>query len=92
MSEPAAHQRLVVPPLGFAPGMVAVSLWLVPEGGRVIEGDRVVELVAGAATIDLLAPITGRLVRQFVDEDQTVEPGEPLAEFHAVGVTEDQPG
>lgn len=85
MSDPEASALLVVPPLGFAPGMVAVSLWLVPEGSRVIEGDRVVELVAGAATVDLVAPLSGRLVRQLVDEDQTVEPGEPLAEFRATG-------
>jgi pyruvate/2-oxoglutarate dehydrogenase complex dihydrolipoamide acyltransferase (E2) component len=42
-----------------------------------------VQLVAGAATVDLVAPVTGRLERQLVDEDETVEPGERLAVFVA---------
>jgi pyruvate/2-oxoglutarate dehydrogenase complex dihydrolipoamide acyltransferase (E2) component len=77
---------LVVPPLGFAAGMVSVAVWLVSEGAAVLEGDRVVQLVAGAATVDLLAPVTGRLQRQLVDEDQPVEPGERLAIFTAAAV------
>ncbi len=62
---------------------VRVSLWLVPEGADVLEGDRVVELLAGGATIDLEAPIAGRLMRQLVDEDEQVSPGTSIAEFEA---------
>ena len=60
-----------------------VSLWLVPEGADVLEGDRVVELLVGGATIDLEAPVAGRLVTQFVDEDDVVTPGTVIAEFEA---------
>ena len=62
---------------------VSVSVWLVAEGQPVVEGDRVVELVSGGATVDLEAPVTGRLVRQFVDEDECVATGMPLAMFEA---------
>ncbi len=61
-----------------------VSLWLVPEGADVLEGDRVVELLVGGATIDLESPVAGRLVTQFVDEDDVVTPGTLIAEFEAV--------
>ena len=82
VSEPRGTVPLVVPEMGVEG--VAVSLWLVAEGSAVLEGDRVVELVAGAATVDLGAPVTGRLVRQCVDEDGTVVAGAVLAEFEAM--------
>jgi pyruvate/2-oxoglutarate dehydrogenase complex dihydrolipoamide acyltransferase (E2) component len=71
---------LVVPDLTLE-GPVKVSLWLVPRGATVLAGDRVVELLAGAATIDLEAPVAGRLVRQLIDEDDIVGPGTVLAEI-----------
>lgn len=80
-SSPARRVSLHVPYLG---GVAAtVSLWLVPEGAAVQAGDRVIELVAGAATIDLEAPVTGRLTGQLVDEDEPVATGRPVAEFEA---------
>ncbi len=72
---------LVAPEIGI--GGVSLSLWLVPEGSDVVEGDRVVELVAGGVTVDLGAPVSGRLVRQCVDEDGPVAAGTVLAEFEA---------
>ena len=81
-----AHPRresLAVPDCGMMGVPVRVSLWLVPEGADVLEGDRVVELLAGGATIDLESPVAGRLVAQLVDEDETVTPGTAIAEFEA---------
>lgn len=77
----SGRPRLFVPELGLGGGPIALSLWLVPEGAEVVEGDRVVELVAGAATVDLEAPVSGRLVLQLVDEDAPVAVGTALAEF-----------
>ena len=77
--------RLVVPDLGMPGGTITLSLWLVPEGTAVLEGDRVAELLCGAATIDLEAPVTGRLARQLVDEDDVVAPGTAVAEFEPAG-------
>ena len=73
--------KLIVPDLGMPGAAIVLSLWLVPEGVEVLEGDRVAELLSGGATIDLEAPVTGRLVRQLVDEDAAVTPGMAIAEF-----------
>ena len=90
MSQASMQAVLQVPEMGFTTGMVTVSVWLVSEGDCVLAGDRVVQLVAGAATVDLLAPVTGRLARQLVDEDDPVEPGESLALFTATPAAEGQ--
>jgi pyruvate/2-oxoglutarate dehydrogenase complex dihydrolipoamide acyltransferase (E2) component len=80
------RERLVVPEFGLDVPL-AVALWLVPEGADVIEGDRVVQLVAGGVTIDLEAPVTGRLAACLVDEDEAVATGTVLAEFTAAAET-----
>lgn len=72
---------LVVPELGIVGVPLVLSLWLVPEGSDVLEGDRVVELLGGGVTVDLEAPVTGRLLRCLVEEDAPVTPGTLLAEF-----------
>lgn len=82
-ASPSPDHLLIVPDLGQPTSPVAVSSWFVTEGDTVVEGDRVVELVAGGATLDLEAPVTGRLVRQCIDEDGEVSPGDVLAVFHA---------
>ncbi len=79
--DPPRRVALVVPDLGLAGTPVAVSLWLVPVGTSVAAGDRVVELVSDGATIDLEAPVTGRLAAVLVDEDEPVEAGRTIAEF-----------
>jgi pyruvate/2-oxoglutarate dehydrogenase complex dihydrolipoamide acyltransferase (E2) component len=75
--------RIVVPDVGIVGVPLSLSLWLVPEGSDVLEGDRVVEILGGGVTIDLEAPVTGRLVRCLVGEDDSVAPGTVLAEFVA---------
>lgn len=77
---PAGRVPVVVPDIAVG-GPLQVSLWLVPRGASVLAGDRIVELLAGAATIDLEAPVAGRLMRRLVDEDDTVGPGTVLAEI-----------
>jgi pyruvate/2-oxoglutarate dehydrogenase complex dihydrolipoamide acyltransferase (E2) component len=78
---PPCRERLLAPDCGLGGVPLAVSLWLVPQGAMVIEGDRVVELVAGGVTVDLEAPVTGRLIACLVDEDERVHAGMALAEF-----------
>jgi pyruvate/2-oxoglutarate dehydrogenase complex dihydrolipoamide acyltransferase (E2) component len=74
---------LVVPECGLGEVPLVVSLWLVPPGAAVLAGDRVLELVAEGVTIDLEAPVSGRLVRQIAEEDEAVRPGSVAAEFEA---------
>ena len=78
-----APSCLVVPDLGMGRVPLSVSVWLVAEGQPVVTGDRVVELVCGGATVDLEAPVTGRLVRHCAEEDEPVTAGMRLAEFEA---------
>jgi pyruvate/2-oxoglutarate dehydrogenase complex dihydrolipoamide acyltransferase (E2) component len=79
MAPRSSRIPLVVPDVGL--DGLTLSLWLVPPGGPVLEGDRVAELVGGGATIDLVAPLEGRLVAWLVDEDEPVTAGTVLAEF-----------
>jgi pyruvate/2-oxoglutarate dehydrogenase complex dihydrolipoamide acyltransferase (E2) component len=78
---PSQRVGLVVPEFGLGDMPVVVSLWLVPPGAAVLAGDRVLELVAGGVTIDLEAPVSGRLVAQLVDEDEALAAGTTVAEF-----------
>ncbi|MGI9178011.1 MAG: biotin/lipoyl-containing protein [Pirellulales bacterium] len=80
-SEPLRREALIVPEFGLGEMPLVLSLWLVPPGATVIEGDRVAELAAGGVTIDLEAPVSGRLVVQHADEDEPVEAGAVIAEF-----------
>lgn len=77
------REPLAVPECGVMGLPMRVSLWLVPEGADVLEGDRVVELLAGGVTVDVESPVAGRLVAHLVDEDEVVTPGMVIAEFEA---------
>ncbi len=70
--------ELVLPDLGLGEEPVRVSLWLVPRGARMVEGDPLVEVVAGEVVIDLPSPATGTLVRRLAGADEPVHQGEVL--------------
>ena len=78
---PATPVPIVVPDLGLGETPLVLSLWLVPKGSNVLEGDRIVELATNPATVDLLAPVAGECIHQFVDEDTIVFPGMIVAEI-----------
>jgi pyruvate/2-oxoglutarate dehydrogenase complex dihydrolipoamide acyltransferase (E2) component len=63
--------------LGDVP--VRACSWLVDQGSRVMEGDRLLEVVAGEVTIDLEAPASGRLARRCVGPDDLLTLGQVLA-------------
>jgi pyruvate/2-oxoglutarate dehydrogenase complex dihydrolipoamide acyltransferase (E2) component len=69
---------LVVPDLGMPAVGIVVSVWLVPLGASVKPGDRVVELLAGDATVDLVSPVNGVFWERHVPEDEPVVPGQVL--------------
>lgn len=73
------RHELILPDLGMNGTPLTVSLWLIAPGARVNAGDRVVEILAGSATVDLSAPASGRLTQRFVQEDDPVCPGQVLA-------------
>ena len=72
------HRNLLLPDLGFADQTIVVSLWLVPLGSTVAQGESVVEVLCGDATVDLPSPVDGILVEQLVEEDKTIVTGQCL--------------
>lgn len=70
---------LILPELGIDDQPIVVSLWLIEEGSRVEAGEQVLEVLAGAATVDLPAPADGRLVETLVAEDEPLRVGQRLA-------------
>ena len=74
-----ARYELLVPDLGIDDQPIVVSSWLVRPGSRISAGDRVVEILAGPATVDLPSPVDGILLRTLADEDEPVAVGQCLA-------------
>jgi pyruvate/2-oxoglutarate dehydrogenase complex dihydrolipoamide acyltransferase (E2) component len=68
-----------LPDLGVDDRPIVASLWLVKLGGRVEAGEPLLEVLAGAATVDLPAPADGLLVETLVAEDEPVRVGQRLA-------------
>lgn len=56
-----------------------VSQWLVKRGATVRLGDALLEVVAGAVTVDLPAPAGGVLVARLVGIDDPLTAGQRLA-------------
>ena len=70
---------VVLPELGAEPDTeMVVSFWFAEEGEEVLEGDRLVEILAGTVTFDVPAPATGRLVRVRLAEEDPVRAGDIL--------------
>jgi pyruvate/2-oxoglutarate dehydrogenase complex dihydrolipoamide acyltransferase (E2) component len=55
-----------------------VVAWFVREGERVLEGDRLLEIVVGAASIEIDAPGSGLLAEIRAQVDDTIAPGQVL--------------
>jgi len=70
--------KLELPELGMGSVPILVGQWLVEAGREVTEGDRLLEIVAGSATVDLPAPASGVLREMLVGEDERVAVGQVL--------------
>jgi 2-oxoisovalerate dehydrogenase E2 component (dihydrolipoyl transacylase) len=70
---------LAVPDLGLGEQAIVVSMWLAKKGSRVAEGEPLVEVLAGAATVDLPSPATAVLAEKLAAAGDTVAVGRPLA-------------
>ncbi len=70
------RKPVTMPEIG-APA-AAVSVWFVAPGERVYAGDRLVEVLIAGATIDVSAPVSGRLLEKTVLPDERVTPGQVL--------------
>jgi pyruvate/2-oxoglutarate dehydrogenase complex dihydrolipoamide acyltransferase (E2) component len=71
---------VILPDLGTGPDVpIVISYWFASPGELVWEGERLVEVLAGPATVDVPATATGRLVEIRGQEDDRVLPGSVLA-------------
>jgi pyruvate/2-oxoglutarate dehydrogenase complex dihydrolipoamide acyltransferase (E2) component len=75
--------ELRLPNLDLPGVSVTACSWHARTGQRVIEGDRLLEVLAGDATVDLPAPATGVLIQRHVEIDQPLEIGQVLAVIEA---------
>jgi 2-oxoglutarate dehydrogenase E2 component (dihydrolipoamide succinyltransferase) len=79
--DPSLRGRLELrlPDLDLPGVLVAACSWHANVGQPVIEGDRLLEIVAGDVAVDLPAPTSGVLVERCVEVDQPLEAGQLLA-------------
>jgi pyruvate/2-oxoglutarate dehydrogenase complex dihydrolipoamide acyltransferase (E2) component len=70
---------VLVPDLDLPGVAVSVSMWHVRVGQRVVEGDALVEIVAGDVVVDLPAPAGGTVVERCAEVDQPLVVGQVLA-------------
>jgi pyruvate/2-oxoglutarate dehydrogenase complex dihydrolipoamide acyltransferase (E2) component len=68
--------EVILPDLGT--DAAVLSAWLADPGDEVFQGDRLVEVLVGAATFDVPAPATGRLLRQIALANDLLTPGQVL--------------
>ena len=74
-----ARVSLNLPDLGLPGVHVTACTWHAAVGQRVVEGDRLLEVLAGDVTIDLPAPATGVLVERLIELDEPLQVNQPLA-------------
>jgi pyruvate/2-oxoglutarate dehydrogenase complex dihydrolipoamide acyltransferase (E2) component len=70
---------LLLPDLGLGDQPIVLSLWLVRTGSRVAEGEPLVEVLAGAATVDLPSPAAGVLAEKSASAGDVLAVGQRLA-------------
>jgi len=69
-----------LPDLGEdAPDEATVSFFYVEEGGKVKEGDDLVEMVTDKASFNVPAPATGTITEILAKEEDIIEVGQTLA-------------
>ena len=68
-----------VPKLGLTTEQVTVSEWVKSPGSDVAKGEIIVIVEADKATVDVEAPMSGRLVEQLAEVGTDLAIGDPLA-------------
>ena len=62
---------------------ITATCWHAQVGQRVIEGDRLLEILVGDAIVDLPAPASGKLIERTVQADNMLQTGQLLALIEA---------
>ncbi|HEX8982330.1 MAG TPA: dihydrolipoamide acetyltransferase family protein [Ktedonobacterales bacterium] len=81
--------KITMPQLGESVAEGTVGRWLKQEGDTVKRDESLVEIITDKVTAELPSPVSGRLVKILVAEDQTVKVGVDIAEIeeNGAGVT-----
>ena len=66
---------VLMPDLGTS---ATLSVWFASPGDTVYAGDRLVEVLVGGATFDVLSPVSGRLAEKSAWPDDALTPGQVL--------------
>jgi 2-oxoglutarate dehydrogenase E2 component (dihydrolipoamide succinyltransferase) len=68
-----------VPKLGLTTEQVTLAEWTKAAGAEVAQGEVIAILEADKATVDVQAPMAGRLAQQLVESGAELAIGDPLA-------------
>jgi len=74
-----------MPQLGESVSEGTVGRWLKNEGDTVKRDESLVEIITDKVTAELPSPVSGRLVKILVKEDETVKVGAEIAEIEESG-------
>lgn len=77
--------KITMPQLGESVAEGTVGRWLKQVGERVRRDEPLLEIVTDKVTAEYPSPITGRLTKILVQEDQTVKVGAEIAEMEEEG-------
>lgn len=77
--------KITMPQLGESVSEGTVGRWLKQEGDTVKKDESLVEIITDKVTAELPSPVSGKLVKILVAEDQTVKVGADIAEIEESG-------
>lgn len=70
---------VVMPEIGEDVKEATVSFWHFEQGGKVNEGDDLIEMLTDKATFNVPAPTSGILTKIMFEEGETVKVGDIIA-------------
>jgi len=79
--------RITMPQLGESVSEGTVGRWLKQEGETIKRDEPLVEIITDKVTAEYPSPVTGRVVKILVKEDETVKVGAEIAEIEEAGAT-----
>ncbi len=77
--------RITMPQLGESVSEGTVGRWLKQEGETIKRDEPLVEIITDKVTAEYPSPVTGRVVKILVKEDETVAVGAEIAEIEEAG-------
>src|SRR5690348_9237795 len=77
--------RITMPQLGESVSEGTVGRWLKQEGETIKRDEPLVEIITDKVTAEYPSPVTGRVVKILIKEDETVAVGAEIAEIEEAG-------